>query len=334
MRVGVAGGVIMLLIVLVAIMAPLVAPHSPYEGELVNRLKPLAWMPGGDPTWPLGTDQVGRDTLSRLIYGAQVSLTAGFLAMVISVLIGVPLGILAGYSGKVADSIISTVINIMLTFPFVLLALTVISVLGPSFTNVILVLGIASWPVYGRVIRAEVRKLKELDYILAARTLGMSSFRIVAFHIFPNTINSVIVLSTVQIARFIIAEAFLSFLGLGVQAPTPCWGTMLGDSRQFMYDRWWLPTLPGPGDLRHDAGDQPVRRQHPGLARPVHPQRRLIPPQSNSQTDRGRCRAARSVCYNSRTWVEPRRSPVRVRQPRPRCPVVSPMRPGNADRKT
>jgi ABC-type dipeptide/oligopeptide/nickel transport system permease subunit len=235
----------MLLIVLVAVMAPLVAPHDPYAGELVNRLKPPAWMPGGSSDYLLGTDQVGRDTLSRLIYGAQVSLAAGFLAMVISVLIGVPLGVLAGYSGKAVDSIISTVINIMLTFPFVLLALTVISVLGPSFFNVILVLGIASWTVYGRVIRAEVRKLKELDYILAARTLGMSSFRIVAFHIFPNTINSVIVLSTVQIARFIIAEAFLSFLGLGVQAPTPSWGTMLGDSRQFMYDRWWLPTLPG-----------------------------------------------------------------------------------------
>ena len=245
LRVGVTGGAIMLVIVLLAVMAPVVAPHDPYDGELINRLKPPAWMAGGSATYPLGTDQVGRDTLSRLIYGAQVSLAAGFLAMVISVLIGVPLGVIAGYSGKAADSIISTVINIMLTFPFVLLALTVISVLGPSFINVILVLGIASWTVYGRVIRAEVRKLKELDYILAARTLGMSSFRIVAFHIFPNTINSVIVLSTVQIARFIIAEAFLSFLGLGVQAPTPSWGTMLGDSRQFMYDRWWLPTLPG-----------------------------------------------------------------------------------------
>jgi ABC-type dipeptide/oligopeptide/nickel transport system permease subunit len=245
MRVGVASGVIMLAIVLVALFAPLVAPHDPYEGELIDRLKPPVWVASGTWTYPLGTDQVGRDTLSRLIYGAQVSLAAGFLAMVISVLIGVPLGVLAGYSGKVADSIISTVINIMLTFPFVLLALTVISVLGPSFGNVILVLGIASWTVYGRVIRAEVRKLKELDYILAARTLGMSSFRIVAFHILPNTINSVIVLSTVQIARFIIAEAFLSFLGLGVQAPTPSWGSMLGDSRQFMYDRWWLPTLPG-----------------------------------------------------------------------------------------
>jgi len=245
MRVGVASGVIMIAIVLVALFAPLVAPHDPYEGELVNRLLPPAWMPGGNPAYLLGTDQIGRDTLSRLIYGAQVSLAAGFLAMVISVVIGVPLGVLAGYSGKAADTIISTIINIMLTFPFVLLALTVISVLGPSFSNVILVLGIASWTVYGRVIRAEVRKLKELDYVLAARTLGMSSFRIVAFHILPNTINSVVVLSTVQIARFIIAEAFLSFLGLGVQAPTASWGSMLGDSRQFMYDRWWLPTFPG-----------------------------------------------------------------------------------------
>ncbi len=245
MRVGVASGVLMVAIVLVAALAPLIAPHSPYEGELINRLKPPAWMSGGSWTYVLGTDQVGRDTLSRLIYGAQVSLAAGFFAMVISVAIGVPLGILAGYCGRTVDTIISTIINIKLTFPFVLLALTVISVLGPSFFNVILVLGIASWTVYGRVIRAEVLKLRELDYVLAARTLGMSATRIVVFHIFPNTINTVIVLSTVQIARFIIAEAFLSFLGLGVQAPTPSWGTMLGDSRQFMYDRWWLPTLPG-----------------------------------------------------------------------------------------
>jgi len=245
MRLGVGSGVVILAIALVAITAPLVAPHDPYDGELVNRLLPPAWYPGGNWEYILGTDQVGRDTLSRLIYGARVSLAAGFLAMVISVVIGVPLGVLAGYSGKVVDSIISTVVNVMLTFPFVLLALTVISVLGPSFANVILVLGIASWPIYTRVIRSEVLKLRELDYVLAARTLGMTSKRIVTFHIFPNTINSVIVLSTVQIARFIIAESFLSFLGLGVQAPIPSWGTMLGDSRQFMYDRWWLPTLPG-----------------------------------------------------------------------------------------
>ncbi|MFN8637557.1 MAG: ABC transporter permease, partial [Chloroflexota bacterium] len=191
------------------------------------------------------TDQIGRDTLTRLIYGAQVSLSAGFLATIISVIIGVPLGIVAGYCGRLADTVISTVINIQLTFPFVLLALTVVAVLGPSFANVILVLGIASWTVYARVIRAEVLKIRELDYILASRALGVSTPRIVAFHILPNTINTIIVLSTVQIARFIIAEAFLSFLGLGVQAPTPSWGSMLGDSRQFMYDKWWLPTFPG-----------------------------------------------------------------------------------------
>jgi len=118
-------------------------------------------------------------------------------------------------------------------------------VLGPSFSNVILVLGIASWTVYARVIRSEVLKIRELDYILASRALGVGALRIIVFHILPNTMNTIVVLSTVQIARFIIAEAFLSFLGLGVQAPTPSWGSMLGDSRQFMYDRWWLPTLPG-----------------------------------------------------------------------------------------
>jgi len=245
MPVGVASGVILLVIVVVAVFASWIVPHDPYDGELINRLKPPVWEAGGTWEYILGTDQIGRDTLSRLIYGAQVSLEAGFLAMLISLVIGVPLGMLAGYCGRVADTIISTVINIQLTFPFVLLALTVVSVLGPSFGNVILVLGIASWTVYARLIRSEVRKLRELDFVLASRALGVSAFRIVAVHIFPNTINTVIVLSTVQIARFIIAEAFLSFLGLGVQAPIPSWGSMLGDSRQFMYDRWWLPTLPG-----------------------------------------------------------------------------------------
>src|SRR4051794_37437008 len=245
MPVGVASGVILIVIVLVAVFAPWIVPHDPYDSELINRLKPPVWEAGGTWEYVLGTDQVGRDTLSRLIYGAQVSLEAGFLAMMISLVIGVPLGMLAGYCGRATDTIISTVINIQLTFPFVLLALTVVSVLGPSFANVILVLGIASWTVYARLIRSEVRKLRELDFVLASRALGVGAFRIVAVHIFPNTINTVIVLSTVQIARFIIAEAFLSFLGLGVQAPIPSWGSMLGDSRQFMYDRWWLPTLPG-----------------------------------------------------------------------------------------
>jgi peptide/nickel transport system permease protein len=245
MPVGVASGVILLGIVLVAVFAPVVAPHDPYDGELLNRLRAPIWAPGGTWQYVLGTDQTGRDTLSRLVYGARVSLMAGFFAMVISLIIGVPLGILAGYCGRAVDTLISTVINVQLTFPFVLLALTVVAVLGPSFANVILVLGIASWTVYARVIRAEVKKIRELDFILASRALGVSGARIIAFHIFPNTINTVIVLSTVQIARFIIAEAFLSFLGLGVQAPIPSWGSMLGDSRQFMYDRWWLPTLPG-----------------------------------------------------------------------------------------
>lgn len=245
MPVGVASGMILLAIILLALLAPVVSPHDPYDSEIINRLKAPVWEDGGTWTYVLGTDQIGRDTLTRLIYGARVSLSAGFLAMVISVLIGVPLGIVAGYSGRWADTVISTVINIQLTFPFVLLALTVVAVLGPSFANVILVLGIASWTVYARVIRSEVLKIRELDYILASRALGISTVRIIAFHVFPNTMNTVIVLSTVQIARFIIAEAFLSFLGLGVQAPTPSWGSMLGDSRQFMYDRWWLPTLPG-----------------------------------------------------------------------------------------
>lgn len=244
-RIGTLSGLVLLAVVLVAVFAEAIAPHDPLQGELLDRLQPPAWMEGGSREHLLGTDQTGRDTLSRLIYGARVSLAVGLLAMLVSAAIGVSLGLIAGYAGRYADTVISTLVNVMLTFPFILLALVVIAVLGPSFTNVIIVIGIASWTVYTRVIRADVQRLRELDFVTAARCLGCRDTRILLRHILPNTFNTVIVLSTVQIARFIITEAFLSFLGLGIQPPTPAWGSMLGDSRQFMFDKWWLPTFPG-----------------------------------------------------------------------------------------
>jgi ABC-type dipeptide/oligopeptide/nickel transport system permease subunit len=239
-------------LVLMAVFADFIAPYNPYEGELVDRLKPPVWEHDGSWAHILGTDQVGRDNLSRLIFGARVSLAAGFLATVVAAAIGVALGLVAGYVGRLADTVISTLINIQLTVPFILLALLFIGAVGPGLViagyvavNVIIVLGIASWPIYARVIRAEVLKLRELDFVTAARCLGISDARILLRHILPNTFNSVIVLSTVQVARFIITEAFLSFLGLGTPPPTPTWGSMLADARQFMFDKWWLPTFPG-----------------------------------------------------------------------------------------
>jgi ABC-type dipeptide/oligopeptide/nickel transport system permease subunit len=240
-----AAGVILLVIVIGATFAPYLAPHDPLATDITARLKPPSWMVGGRPDYPLGTDQVGRDILSRIIFGGRVSLLVGALAVLLSSVIGIPLGLAAGYSGRVTDTVISTLVNIMLTFPFVLLALAVIAVLGPSFTNMIIVLGITNWPLYTRVVRAEVLRLKEMEFVMAARALGMDHMRLIAKQIFPNLVSAVVVISSVLVARMIILESFLSFLGLGIQPPTPSWGGMLGEGKDYMLLRWWLATFPG-----------------------------------------------------------------------------------------
>ncbi len=242
---GTLGSLIVVFACCVAIFASFIAPHNPYEGEITKRLMPPFWIEGGTKDHILGTDQVGRDLLTRIIFGSRVSLVVGFASVLISVTIGVFLGLISGYYGSIVDWIISSIVNIMLTFPFVLLALAVIAVVGPSFQNMLVVLGLTSWPFYTRVVRAEVLKWKELDFVEAARAMGMKSNRILFSQIFPNILNSVLVLSSLQVARFIILEAFLSFLGLGVQPPTPSWGGMLGDARVYMLTSWWLATFPG-----------------------------------------------------------------------------------------
>jgi peptide/nickel transport system permease protein len=245
LRMGSLGTIIVAFACFVSIFAPLIAPHSPYESDITARLKPPFWMDGGNPSHILGTDQVGRDLLSRIVFGSRVSLVVGFASVIISVTIGVTLGLISGFYGKIVDWIVSSIVNIMLTFPFVLLALAVIAVVGPNFQNMLVVLGLTSWPLYTRVVRAEVLKWKQLDFIEAARAMGMKNNSILFTQILPNVVNSVIVLSSLQVARFIILEAFLSFLGLGVQPPTPSWGGMLGDSRVYMLTSWWLATFPG-----------------------------------------------------------------------------------------
>lgn len=245
LRMGTFGLLIAVFVCFVAIFASFIAPYSPYEADITKRLMPPLWKEGGSTDHILGTDHVGRDLLSRIIFGSRVSLLVGFASVIISVTIGVFLGLISGYYGKIADWIISSIVNIILTFPFVLLALAVIAVVGPSFQNMLVVLGLTSWPVYTRVVRSEVMKWKQLDFVEAARAIGMRSNRILFSQIFPNILNSVLVLSSLQVARFIILEAFLSFLGLGVQPPTPSWGGMLGDSRVYMLTAWWLATFPG-----------------------------------------------------------------------------------------
>jgi ABC-type dipeptide/oligopeptide/nickel transport system permease subunit len=242
---GLGAGALMLVVVLGAVFAPWVAPRDPLAVNITRRLVPPAWMQDGSSQHLLGTDQVGRDLLSRVIYGGRVSLVVGIAAVMISATLGVLAGLAAGYFGGRADWAITTLINVMLTFPFVLLALAVIAVLGPSLVNMIAVLGVADWPLYARVIRAETLSLRDREFVLAGRALGMSPVRIIFRQILPNLVSAIVVIATLQVARVIILESFLSFLGLGVQPPTPAWGNMLGEGRVYMLNSWWIAAFPG-----------------------------------------------------------------------------------------
>jgi ABC-type dipeptide/oligopeptide/nickel transport system permease subunit len=239
------GAAIFLVIVLSTLFAPWIAPHDPLTVDIRHRMAPPAWMEGGARGHVLGTDQIGRDLLSRVIWGGRVSLVVGIAAVLLSSTIGVLFGLAAGYFGRQVDWSIMTLINVMLTFPFVLLALAVIAVLGPSLPNMITVLGVTGWPLYARVIRAETFALREREFVLAARALGMSHGRIVFGQILPNLVSPIVVIATLQIAQVIILESFLSFLGLGVQPPTPAWGNMLGEGRVYMLNSWWIAAFPG-----------------------------------------------------------------------------------------
>ena len=245
LRWGLAAAAVLLLIVASAAFAPWIAPHDPLNVNIRHRLAPPAWMEGGTSQHVLGTDQVGRDLLSRMIFGGRVSLVVGVTAVLISASIGVLLGLGAGYFGERTDWTIMTLVNVMLTFPFVLLALAVIAVLGPSLVNMIVVLGVAGWPIYARVIRAETMALREREFVVAGRALGMSHARIIFRQILPNLVSAIVVIATLQVAQVIILESFLSFLGLGIQPPTPAWGNMLGEGRVYMLNSWWIATFPG-----------------------------------------------------------------------------------------
>ena len=245
LRWGLAAAVILLLIVASAVFAPWISPHDPLAVNIRHRLGPPAWMEGGTREHLLGTDQVGRDLLSRMIYGGRVSLVVSVFAVILSATIGVLLGLAAGYAGRRTDWTIMTIVNVMLTFPFVLLALSVIAVLGPNLVNMIIVLGVAGWPIYARVVRAETMAIREREFVIAGRALGMSHLRIVVRQILPNLVSAIVVIATLQVAQVIIAESFLSFLGLGIQPPTPAWGNMLGEGRLYMLNSWWIATFPG-----------------------------------------------------------------------------------------
>ena len=244
-RVAMIASGFLVLVALVAVTADWLAPYDPNNQELRDRLLPPAWLEEGVPEHILGTDHLGRDLLSRLMYGSRVSLTVGLLAVVISGVLGVGLGLLAGYAGGSFDSVIMRIVDVMLAFPFVLLALAIVAVLGSGLRNVIIVLGISGWMVYTRVVRAQVLSLKEMEYVTATRALGGGGSRIVTRHILPNVLPSIVVIATFAVATNIILEASLTFLGVGVESKTPTWGSMLSDGRAYIATAWWLATIPG-----------------------------------------------------------------------------------------
>ncbi len=228
-----------------AIAAPLLTRHRPGTIDLANRLTPPAWTAGGKPGHALGTDQLGRDVLSRLAFGARVSLFVGLSAVAISGIVGVALGLVAGYYGGWFDDVIMRLADFELAFPFILLAIAVLAVLGPGLEKVILVLSLTGWAQYCRLTRAQVLGLRETEFVEAARTIGASTARVLRRHVLPNTLAPVIVIASFSVAGVIIAEASLSFLGLGVPPAVPSWGGMLAEGRAYIERAWWLVTFPG-----------------------------------------------------------------------------------------
>jgi peptide/nickel transport system permease protein len=244
-RLGLVGLIILLVEVALAISAPLVMPHDPIVQDTAQRLKPPFFIEGGTTVYLLGTDQLGRDILTRIVFGARMSLLIAFSSVAISVPLGVCLGIVAGWGGRIVDDVIMRIADIQLAFPFVLLAIAVVAALGTGTENIILVLGIFGWVVYARVTRADVLSLREKEFIEAARAIGVSSARIIRLHLLPNVLTSITVIATFAVAQMILIESSLSFLGLGVQPPTPSWGGMLSDGRNYIPIAPWLSTFPG-----------------------------------------------------------------------------------------
>ena len=232
-------------VALLTILAPVLAPHDPYAQDLGQRLIPPVWQEKGSWDHPLGTDNLGRDYLSRLIYGARVSLLIGISVMLIAGLIGTTLGLLAGYFGGRMDMFVSFLITVRLALPAVLVAVAVVSLIGGSMRVVVLVLGFLVWDRFAVVVRASTQQIRPLEYVAAAKSAGCSTLRILAQEILPNLMNNLIVVATLEVARAILLEAALSFLGMGVQPPTPSWGLMISEGKEFMLFYPYLVTIPG-----------------------------------------------------------------------------------------
>jgi ABC-type dipeptide/oligopeptide/nickel transport system permease subunit len=244
-RFSVIAGIVVLVFVAMAVLAPWFAPHDPYETDLLRRLQPPAWMEGGEWSYLLGCDALGRDILSRIIFGARISITIGLAVVLIATVVGTVLGLAAGYLRGWVDIAVSRVIDILLGFPYLIFAIALMAMMGPGLQNIILALVYKEWVVPARVVRGEVLAAREMEYVEAARAIGAPRLHIMFREILPNILSPVIVVSTIRMAHVIILEASLSFLGIGVQPPTASWGSMVADGRAFILDAWWVSTFPG-----------------------------------------------------------------------------------------
>jgi peptide/nickel transport system permease protein len=241
----VAAGAFIGLLALVAAIAPWLAPHDPERGSLRARLAAPTLEAADGKAHLLGTDHLGRDVLSRMIFGTRVSLIVGFAAVAVGGLVGGVLGLLAGFRGGWVDEVVMTVADAQLAFPFILLAIGIIAVLGPSFPNLIVVVGLSGWVTYARVLRSQVLSLRRREFIDAILGLGGSVPRILLRHVLPNVASTLMVIATLELARAIVLEATLSFLGLGIQPPTPSWGGMIHEGREYLDTAWWISVCPG-----------------------------------------------------------------------------------------
>lgn len=228
-----------------ALLAPWIAPYSPTKVDLMARLAPPFWVEGGSLKHLLGTDNLGRDILSRVIYGAQVSLSVGAGAVVLGAVIGSTVGLLAGYFGGLVDAALSFLINVQLSFPFTLLAIFLLATFGGGFVSVVVVVALATWVNYARVVRGQVMSVKNQEYVAAALSVGVPTRGILKRYILPNTVSSIIVVASFSMAQAILTEAALSFLGVGIGGATPSWGTMLNDGRNYLQNAWWMTAMPG-----------------------------------------------------------------------------------------
>jgi len=245
-QVGLGAAVaVLVLFVAAAVLAPWIAPHDPLGQDTRASLTPPAWSPGGSRAHPLGTDLLGRDVLSRIIHGARVSLIVGVLSVAATLAMGVVLGLAAGYYGGVLDDVLMRLADVQLSIPMMVFAVAIMAVLGASLFNLVLVLAITGWVLFSRVTRGIVLSLREWEFVKATQALGSSDRRIVLRHLLPHLVSPLVALATLEVGRRIVFEASLSFLGLGVKPPTPSWGSMLSDGREYLLVAWWPSTFPG-----------------------------------------------------------------------------------------